>query len=520
VRIRFPVDGVKTSRWRVASCYTSAERAAFCRIDRFLNDGLGSPFPFHTLSSRFPPSLAWRLAVSSWIACFRRSLALAILLIGMGFTSTSADDAAPDPAVLEYLRQRVIERPEDSQSWRLLGRALKQHSDLEAARQALERSLELEPANAAAHFDLGDILVSLGEPQLAANRFARVTSLVPDSDYARRARESLTSLPAPVPDSEIALTSYEIRRFDGSETTEELDLGAREAASPLPPVSLRVEAGALYNSNVALSPTNRNFVTSGAGSGQGVLNPSAEIRLLNTEDWRAGPLLTGYFTVNDSDFSRFNLQSYLGGVFVERSLPQEAGMLVPRAQYTYTLDQFDGSTFGQRHSVNASLSRLEDDLSSTVGYAAFDYTNLANDGATPTVTSQDGWTTAIGLSHTWWHGQWWLRSTTLGADLQRADLRGSDYSFNAATLYGSATVPLTDILNLTLDGGWGYRGYFQSTTAPSRNQILWRGGSRLELALTEHWKVAGVFTAEAFESDDPALNTRRLVGGIVSVYQY
>lgn len=516
----FPPRGVKTSPAGAATWYTAPIAAAFCRIDPLLRGRLGSHLPIDgphcAVTSPSPPPHT--VSFSTLLRCC--GFALALLLVATGLASIAAAGDGPDPALLDYLRRRVSERPEDSQSWRLLGSALQQHGDLEGAREALERSLTLEPANAAAHYDLGKLLIRQGEPQLAANRLARVTTLVPDSEYAAQARERLRSLPPPEPESGIALASYEIRRFDGSEVTEELDLDARRALTPLPPVSIRVEAGALYNSNVALSPTNRNFVTDGAGSGQGVLNPSAEIRLLNTEEWRAGPLLTGYFTVNDSDFSRFNLQSYMGGVFVERSLPQETGTLVPRVQYTYTLDQFDGSTFGQRNSLSASLAEINDDLISTVGYASVDHTNLANDGATPSVTSQDGWTTTLGLSHTFWIGQWWLRSTTVGADIQRAQLRGSDYSFNAGTLYGSATIPLTDILDLTFDGGWGYRGYFESTAATSRNQVLWRGGSRLELALTANWKVAGVFTAEAFDSKEPTLNTSRLIGGIVSVYQY
>ena len=427
-------------------------------------------------------------------------------------------NGASPSALVELLERRVEERPEDSQSWRLLGKSLQDSGDSEAAREAYEHSLRLEPANAAAHFDLGKTLIALGEPQLAANRLARVLSLVPESDYAREARILLKDLPRPEDETEVALTSYEIRRFDGSEVTEDLEQAARRAAVTLPPVSVRIETGALYNSNVALTPTSRNFAVSGAGSPQGLFNPSAEIRLLNTDDWRAGPLLTGYFTANDSDFIAFNLQSYMGGAFVERSIRRDGGILVPRGQYTYTLDQFDGSSFGQRHSFSASLTELNDDLSSTTGYFSIDHTDLANDGATPSISSQDGWTSTLGGSHTWWIDRWWLRSTTLGADVQRADLRGSDFSYNGVTLYGSAVVPVTDILNLILDGGWGYRDYFD---APStRNQVLWRGGSRLELALTEHWKVAGVFTAEAFESDTPSLNASRLVGGVVAVYQY
>ena len=441
-----------------------------------------------------------------------------LALSALGVARAQESPGANPSAIVDLLRRRVEERPEDSQSWRLLGAALQNGGDGEAARKAYEQSLQLEPANAAAHFGLGKTLIALGEPQLAANRLARVLSLVPDSDYAREARTLLEDLPAPEKETEVALVSYEIRRFDGSEVTEELDQAARRTAVALPPVSVRVETGALYNSNVALTPTTRNFAASGAGSPQGVFNPSAEIRLLNTEDWRAGPLLTGYFTANDSDFSAFNLQSYMGGAFVERSIQHDQGMLIPRAQYTYTLDQFDGSTFGRRHSFSTSLTELNDDLSSTTGYFSVDHTDLANDGATPSISSQDGWTSTLGGSHTWWIDYWWLRSTTLGADVQRADLRGSDFSYNGVTLYGSAVVPVTDILNLILDGGWGYRDYFD---APStRNQVLWRGGSRLELALTEHWKVAGVFTAEAFESDTASLNASRLVGGVVAVYQY
>ncbi len=53
------------------------------------------------------------------------------------------------------------------------------------------------------------------------------------------------------------------------------------------------------------------------------------------------PLGTGYFTIN-GEFSDLNLQSYLGGLFVERSLPVQGATLVPRLQYAYTLIRSPG----------------------------------------------------------------------------------------------------------------------------------------------------------------------------------
>lgn len=460
---------------------------------------------------------AWTLAVVSliWVAepVFAQSPS------GLPLASRSPAPAGRDE-ILDYLRRRVIERPEDAQAWRMLGKSLAERGDPESAREALERALTLEPTNAAAHYDLGRLLEKEGEAQSAANHLARVTSLVPESEYAAEARRLLETLPVPTEDESFVLASYEIKRFDGSELTNDLEVDALRAIEPRDPLSMRIETGVLYNTNVALSPTNRNFVADGAGSPQVVFNPSAEYRIVNTDDWRAGPLGTGYFTINNGEFSDLNLQSYLGGLFVERSLPVDGATLVPRLQYAYTLDQFAGSTFGRRHAVAASLTSVWDNLDTTVAYYSVDSTNLKSDGGNPSITSQDGVTQAVGIAHTWWLDRREIRSATLGVDGQRADLEGSDFAFDAAFVYGAAVFPLTDILTLTLEGGGGYRDYYAAPSPPSRNQTILRGSSRLELALTEHWTVAGVFSAERLDSAEETLRTSRLIGGVLAIYQY
>lgn len=428
------------------------------------------------------------------------------------------ESAGKSAALRDYLESRVAENPGDTSSWRMLGRVCAQRGDTARASEALDKALQLDPLNVAAHFDYGELLLNSQRTQEAANYFHKVETLAPDSDYARDARARLAYLPPPT-EPEAALASYEINRFDGTDRVE--PLSALNLPSSLsPPLSARIEGGGLYNTNAALTPTSRSFFSGQAAGFQGFVNPDLEYRIVNGADWRAGPRFTGYFNLNEASFRNLNLQSYQPAVFVERSIPLAGTVLVPRLQYVFTHDEFQGVTFANRHALAASVASYLDDGDLSLAYLSGDYTNFADDGGDPAHSSRDGYTVVAGASHTRLLALQRLRSVTYGCDLQYTDTVGSNFTFAGVSLYGEVEVPLASSWSLFFDGSWGYRDYFRSDLVPTRNENVWRGGARLRKTINQNWSVVGVFTYNRFDSANTFFQTDRTLAGVVTVFEY
>ncbi|EMI22756.1 TPR repeat-containing protein, partial [Rhodopirellula maiorica SM1] len=79
------------------------------------------------------------------------------------------------------LQQRVAKTPNHSDSWRSLGRLQNTLGDPDAALLSIRRAIELDSFNAAAHFDLGQLLVSRGNEGEAQRHFDRVYEIAPAS---------------------------------------------------------------------------------------------------------------------------------------------------------------------------------------------------------------------------------------------------------------------------------------------------------------------------------------------------
>lgn len=427
--------------------------------------------------------------------------------------------AQGSPPLIGYLQSRIAANPNDASSWRMLGRLYAQSGQNEAALHALERAVSIDPGSAAAHFDFAFVLRSVNQLTDAADHFTRATELAPDSEYAQKAREHLTSLPPPR-QSQVMQAGYEIKQFDGLDQREPLELRETPSAQALQPLSFRIEGGALYNTNVALTPTSRGFFTDEAASVQGFLNPDLEYRLVNGDMWRAGPTFVAYLNVNENAFSHLNLQSYQPGLFVERTVPLATTILVPRLQYTFTHDEFAELTFGNRHALTLSATSLWDCGDTTFVYWSGDYTNFADDGSNPVTSSRDGWTNTAGASHTHYMGLRFLSTLTGGTDLQYADTDGTDFAFMGVSLYASAEVPLAETWSATLDGSWGYRDYFRSDLVPSRNEHIWGAGARLRKRFNLHWSLAAVFNYNRFDSANEFFNAQRFLTGLVTTFEY
>lgn len=167
-----------------------------------------------------------------------RGLAVLALLVLAGCAgdapsssrATAADGAVPDPDTADMepqvaerfreARQGVLENPESAAAWGGFGKVAHAHelwdeariayrrareldpsderwpyflgdvlsvvgTDLEAATEAFERTLELRPDYAPAHMRLGRVLVDRGESERAAAEFERALELAPDLRPAR-----------------------------------------------------------------------------------------------------------------------------------------------------------------------------------------------------------------------------------------------------------------------------------------------------------------------------------------------
>ena len=418
----------------------------------------------------------------------------------------------------EYLEARVRDNPEDASGWRMLGKVRAQTGDVVLAGEALERAVALDPRNVAANFDLGELLANAGRLPAAADKFRHVTRLAPQSEYAREARERLARMP-PELAGEVVPAGYEIKRFDAVDQTGPL-LKFEPLPEPRRPYSLHIETGALYNTNAALTPTSREFFASTAESFQGFFNPDIEYRLLDGDLWRAGPRFIGYFNLNEGPFSSLNLQSYQPAFFAERSVPLASTVLVPRAQYAFTHDAFQGQMFANRHALTTSLTSFWDTGNTTIGYWTGDYTNFADDGGDPAASSRDGFNTAVGASHVHLVDLTRVRALSGGVEFQYADTVGTNFSFAGVSLHGEIELPLAETWSAVLEGGWGYRDYFESALVPSRNENIWWAGARVRKFISPNWSVAAVASYNRFDSANTFFQAERLIAGIVSIHEF
>lgn len=454
-------------------------------------------------------------------------LAIISAALMAGLSTPEAFGQSASAGFLERLEQRVAERPDDPSAWRLLGRALEKEGDYDGAFEAFQKATELDPLNAAAKFDLANWHLNAGNEQLAANHFADVVRIAPDSSYAKEADNLLQSLPEPA--GQVKKVGFEIRRFDRTDQVPSLrppaerlpDILAEAEVEDLPdPLTLRLEAGLLFNTNVAMAPTSRGLAVDSAESLQGFLNPEIEYAVWNHSDWRAGPTFQGYFNVNENDYQVLNLTSYQPGLFFERLITGEFAVFVPRLAYNFTYDAFDGDTFARRHSLSLSTNVVWPSMNESNVYWVSDFTNFASDGDNPAVTSRDGWANTVGASHRLYLEESWLQSIAAGIEGQMARTDGVNFTYNGLSLYSDAEIPLLPQLTLLVNGSWAYRSYPDADLDPSRNEHIWHAGARLRYDLTPNWSVAAVFNYDRFDSKNELFKTDRTIAGLTTTFEY
>jgi tetratricopeptide (TPR) repeat protein len=453
--------------------------------------------------------------------------AIAVVLWGNPPLAKASDDLE------SYLLKRIQETPQHSDSWRLLGDYYhRQHRDDEA-NEAFKKSLELDPDNAATHFNWGQLLEAQGDSRAARDHFQRVYQVAPESEYAESLHkmgylESIeTSQQTPFETAlyeiensdKILQAGYEIQTFDASEDFKrrlrELD---RDVAVPHKKFRLFLETGVLWNSNVTLTPISRQLVDADASSFQGFFNPEIEWRAWDSGQRRGGPLLRGFFTKNEQNLSQFDLASFQPGVFFEQDLSFDDWTHVARFDYVYAVDLLDGDRFGDRHSATASVTTILPDLDAVYSYATVSFSQFDAPVIDPGVNSLNGPAFMAGCSRFFRTDREFLPLWSLGADLEYVNAEGDDFRYLGGKIHADATFQLADRLELIPSGNVGFRSYPDFTGVPARDELTYRLSSRLRYRCSETWSVALVVNYDRFASDNDNFNADRFESGIVTTF--
>lgn len=423
----------------------------------------------------------------------------------------------------DTLERRLAANPHDATTRRMLGRILLEEGQVEAAIAQLQITLAHDPLSVAARFDLGRALRQSGDLPGAAYQWREVVEIAPQSEYAASALEELAALP-PSAQAEVQMIAYEPREFPGPPVPQSILDPLEITAANLPPerlpLGVRLETGLLYNSNVALAPSSRQPAPGSRKSFQWFVAPEVEWAALMHDGWAGGPLLHSYFTLNESHFSDFNLQSYTPGLFSEWVSDRVGCALITRLEYRYGVDRFGGTEFSRRHSLLARMTALHHAGGGTTGYLAIDHTDFAEEGVLPEVTSPSGVTYSAGLAHEWHLNARWLSRLRAGIDLDRLDSRGSDFAYWGLGATGQAVVPLRETLDLTLRGGLGFRLYDRFEFEPDRDELVWRVGCELRKRFTPQLSTAAIFNYQNFDSNNPLFVAERMIAGLTMEYRY
>lgn len=426
--------------------------------------------------------------------------------------------------MLTLLRERVEANPDHADSWRLLGRVLRQRGQLQQASDALQRALRADPDHAASHFDYGELLFQQGEEQAASEHFQKVLALAPGSSYAAQLRQRGVEAATPSgkdADAAVQPASYEIQTFDGADDLDRRMNQLESQADPdLKRLRVYLETGVLYNSNVSLTPISRELADSEAASFQGFLNPEVEWLGWDRDGYRGGPLMRGYFSLNEGNWSAFNLASFQPGAFLERDFLWNDREMIGRLEYLYALDLFDGERVGDRHSMTASLTTIRPDLDVIYAYVTTSFSQFDDDGLNPAVTSLDGSTWSTGISRFFQTESSRFPTWSLGLDLESADTEGANFRYTAVNAHGDVTMALSERVEFIPRWGVGYRPYSDFTGEIDRDELTWRVAARLRWQLRDYLSISAVAGHDRFASDNPDFDTERTEGGVVTTILY
>lgn len=431
--------------------------------------------------------------------------------------------AQVDITALEVeLEERVRRDPTDASAWRLLGRARLQRSDWSGAMNALQTAISLDQLSAAAFHDYAVVLQEMGEPQQAAQALAEVLLLAPESEYAGSARKNLDQLSA----DGVVPASYEVRSFDGSNDAplardprdeEEFDSFFSSLKQDL---DLRIDLGTQWNDNVSLTPSSREILAGSLSSAQANASLSARYIAYSSEQFRFGPTLDVDYTLNEGHFDNLNLQSYRSGAFADAIFEWDDIKIKPRVAYSYTHDLFGGETFGRRHTLSSSVGIVWTPTQISTAYWSIDTNNIKNRRPNPELTSQDGVSNTIGLLHDYVRKESRWRTFRIGADLSHVDAEGSNYRYNAMSVFTQSVFVIVPKLHLTTKGGYAYRDYYDFTQTPGRDTHVFRTGVELRKYFDTGISAALVSQYDVFSTRNDNYRSDRFLAGGVLTWEY
>ena len=420
------------------------------------------------------------------------------------------------------LEARVRRDPTEAAAWRMLGRVRMQRNDWTRAMDALGMAVSLDQASAAAFYDFGVVSRELGEEEQAAGAMERVIELAPDSEYATTARTALSELTA----QGVVPASYEIRSFDGSNDApllrdprdaDDIDSFFDTLQKDL---DLRLDFGSQWNDNVSLTPSSRELLAGNQASAQGNASLSARYVAFRTDQFRLGPTLDIDYTLNEGSFDRLNLQSYRTGAFADAVFEVDDIKIKPRIAYSFTYDLFGGNTYGRRHTVATSVGFVWTPTQITTAYWSIDANVIRKLGLDPSVTSQDGVSNTVGVLHDYVRKDSKFRTFRVGADIAHVGAEGSNFRYNAISLYTQSVIVIIPKLHLTTRGGYAYRDYYDFTQTPSRNTNVFRVGGELRKYFEHGLSAALVSQYDAFSTKNDNFRSNRFLAGGVFTWEY
>lgn len=462
---------------------------------------------------------------------------LTTLAVGLATVGAQAPKQGGD-AMLESLRTRLRANPEHSDSWRLLGRLHRKRGETSEAMFCFGHAVQLDPESAAARFDFAETLVQQGKAEEARLHYRRVIDLAPESSYAREVPEEFAAIPAAeledgafergfLDEGEasaaeaVAPATWEIQTFDGAADAErELERRFPPVDFPEKRVRLFIEGGATWDSNVTLTPISRELIDSDAAAFKGFLNPEAEWIACSSDDWRSGPLARGYFSVNEGNYSDYDLASFQPGGFVERDGEWFGRDVTTRLDYVYSLDLLGGERFGDRHAVTLSATALREDGDVIYAYATGSYSDFDDDGSDPVADSLDGPAVSAGVTRFFRTGGSRIPTFSLGADTTLVETDGTDFRYVGASVRGGLTWQIAERWQFAPDASLGFRDYFDDSSAPRRSDLVGRLGGKLRWRWTETLSVSAVCNWNRFASNDEAFDAERLEAGVVTTFLY
>jgi len=236
--------------------------------------------------------------------------------------------------------------------------------------------------------------------------------------------------------------------------------------------------------------------------------------------WKFGPLGRGYFTVNESTFSQFDLASFQTGAFAAREALVEEQQWISRLHYLYSIDLFGGESTGDRHLVTTSLTKIDSAANVTYCYASIASTQFVDDGTDPSVTSLDGTTYSAGVSRLFLTSNYRLPIWSLGLDWELADVEGADFLYHSLRAHGDTTMTLATRLSLRTSCGLGFRLYPDFTGPVERDELTYRLAAQLQYQINPYASLSLVTNYDRFVSDNQEFDVHRFTAGIISTLQY